>query len=218
MKIIAICSGGLDSTSMAKLLESQGHEVIPLSFSYGSKHNKRERESARMIFGDKLKEIDIDLSFLTKSSLINKDLEIAKQEYNADNVKQTVVYFRNGIMLAYATSLAEQEEADAVALGNHSADHTVYPDCRHNFIEAFNQATQAGTDKGIKVISPFCDIDKAEIINSVKGIPNIEEVLAKTYSCYEGGEIHCGICATCQERKRAFKQANLEDQTLYKVI
>lgn len=215
MKIIAICSGGMDSTSMAKLLESQGHEVIPLSFSYGSKHNKRERESAREIFGDKLKEIDIDLSFLTKSSLINKDLQIAKEEYNSNNVKQTVVYFRNGIMLAYATSLAEQEEADAVALGNHSADHTVYPDCRHNFIEAFNKASQEGTDTKVKVLSPFCDIDKAEIINSVKHIEGIEEILAKTYSCYEGGDIHCGVCATCQERKRAFLQANLEDKTIY---
>lgn len=215
MKIITICSGGLDSTSMAKLLESQGHEIIPLSFSYGSKHNKRERESARAIFGDKLKEIDIDLSFLTKSSLINKNLEIAKEEYSTENVKQTVVPFRNGIMLAYAISLAEQEGAEAVSLGNHSADHAIYPDCRHDFIEAFNKASTLGTEVGIKVISPFCDIDKAEIITTVKDIAGIEEVLSKTYSCYEGGDIHCGICATCQERKRAFIQSNVKDNTIY---
>lgn len=215
MKVIAVTSWGLDSTSMVLFLESKGYEVVPLNFSYGSKHNARERKSAEMIFGDRLKKIDIDLSFLTKSSLINKDLEIAKEEYSTENVKQTVVPNRNMIMLSYAVAMAEQEGCSYVALGNHSADHTIYADCRPEFIEALDKAISLATDGRVSLLSPFQHEDKAAIVGLVKDLDGAQEILAKSYSCYEGGEVHCGICATCQERKRAFRESNTVDNTEY---
>lgn len=213
MKIIVLVSGGLDSIVMALKLQREGNEIIPVNFNYGSKHNLRERQSAREIFGDKLIEINIDLSHLQKSSLINKDKEIIKGDYSKENIKEMIVSFRNPLMLSYAVGIAEEKEAKAVAIGNHNADHYIYPDCRPDFIKAFRKAVKLGTDTQIELLTPFSHIDKSHIIQetAIEDIP----ILYKSYSCYKGGDIHCGICSTCQQRKQAFKDAKIEDKTDY---
>ena len=115
-------------------------------------------------------------------------------------MKSTVVPFRNGIMLAVAAGLAESYELDAIMLANHSGDHAIYPDCRPEFIDAFAAAVKAGTYNGVQVVSPYCNISKRDIALRGKAI-GVDYSL--TYSCYKGGEKHCGKCGTCVERKEA---------------
>ena len=127
-------------------------------------------------------------------------------------MKSTVVPFRNGIMLAIATGIAESHELKRVYIANHGGDHTIYPDCRPEFIDAMDKATSAGTFVDVRVEAPYTNISKADIVRrgTILGID-----YAKTWSCYKGSEIHCGKCGTCVERKEAFADAGVEDPTEY---
>lgn len=211
-KIIMICSGGLDSTVLYYYEKKMGNEIIPINFSYGSKHNKIERERAKMLIPN-LKFIDIDLSFL-KSSLLEGQETIPHGHYQAENMKSTVVPFRNGIMLSFAIGLAESEKADYVMLGSHAGDHAIYPDCRPEFTEAISRAATEGTYNNIEVISPFNTMTKSDIVKIGSHI-GIEDIMGRTWTCYEGGERHCGKCGSCTERKEAFQIAGVIDQTEY---
>lgn len=216
-KVVVITSGGLDSTVLYFYLEAEGYECIPLNFHYGSKHNDIERAAAREIFGDKLVELTIDLSFLKQSSLIaSNNIDIPKGHYEDDNMKSTVVPFRNGIMMSYAAAIAEDINAYAIAIGNHFGDHSIYPDCRKSFADPFAQAVKEGTYNNVEVLAPFTGIRKHEIVGIGKRL-HIEEIMYKTYSCYEGGEKHCGVCGTCVERKEAFELGGVIDKTEYYV-
>ena len=212
-KVICICSGGLDSTVLYFYLQSKGYKLLPLHFYYGSKHGKKERGAARKIFGKKLREINLDLSFL-HSALINPNIDIPEGHYQSENMKSTVVPFRNGIMLSYAIAIAESENYDSVALGNHGGDHAIYPDCRDEFIIAMDKASKAGTYNKIAVLSPFVNMTKADIVKIGKDL-GIEKEMGLTWSCYKGGEKHCGKCGTCYERKEAFRLAKVKDLTEY---
>lgn len=212
MKIVMICSGGLDSTVLYYYQKKIGNEILPVNFSYGSKHNPIERTSALILIPG-LKLIDINLSFL-KSSLLSGQEAIPHGHYQAENMKSTVVPFRNGIMLSFAIAIAESEKADCVMLGSHSGDHAIYPDCRPEFTEAISRAAIEGTYNNIKVISPFNSMTKGDIVKVGASI-GIEEVMAKTWTCYEGKEIHCGKCGSCTERKEAFAVAGIKDETKY---
>ncbi len=184
MKAVLIYSGGLDSTTL--LYEYKDSIALAVTFDYGSKHNAREIAYAR----ENCKRLGI------------KHLVIPEGSYADDNMKSTVVPFRNGIMLAIAAGLAESYELDAVMLANHSGDHAIYPDCRPAFIDAFAAAVEAGTYNGVKVVSPYCNIDKRAIALRGKAL-GLDYSL--TYSCYKGGEKHCGKCGTCTERKEALE-------------
>lgn len=215
MKIIAICSGGLDSTVMFYKLIADGHEVIAVNFSYGSRHNAAERERARLLIPN-IREINIDLSFL-KSSLLSgaSQQAVPHGHYEEENMKSTVVPFRNGIMLSYAIAIAEDLKFDAVALGSHAGDHAIYPDCRIPFTQAISKAAEEGTYGKIKIISPFNALSKGEIAAVGKDL-EIDNIMMTTWSCYEGKEVHCGKCGACTERKEAFAYAGLEDTTTYR--
>ena len=202
MKSILIYSGGLDSTTL--LYEYKDSIALAVTFDYGSKHNAREiayaKENCKRLG---IKHLIIPLSFIGqyfKSDLLQSGGEIPEGAYADDNMHSTVVPFRNGIMLAVAAGLAESYELDAVMLANHSGDHAIYPDCRPAFIDAFAAAVEAGTYNGVKVISPYCNITKRDIALRGKAL-GLDFSL--TYSCYKGGEKHCGKCGTCVERKEA---------------
>ena len=204
MKAVLIYSGGLDSTTL--LYEYKDSIALAVSFDYGSKHNAREiayaRENCKRLG---IKHLVIPLAFIGqyfKSDLLLGGGEIPEGSYADDNMKSTVVPFRNGIMLAIAAGLAEGYELDAVMLANHSGDHAIYPDCRPAFIDAFAAAVEAGTYNGVKVVSPYCNIDKRAIALRGKAL-GLDYSL--TYSCYKGGEKHCGKCGTCTERKEALE-------------
>ena len=204
MKAVLIYSGGLDSTTL--LYEYKDSIALAVSFDYGSKHNAREiayaRENCKRLG---IKHLVIPLAFIGqyfKSDLLLSGGEIPEGSYADDNMKSTVVPFRNGIMLAIAAGLAESYGLDTVMLANHSGDHAIYPDCGPEFVEGMDKAIQAGTYEGIRVVSPYCDITKRDIALRGKAI-GLDYSL--TYSCYKGGEKHCGKCGTCVERKEALE-------------
>lgn len=218
LKALLSLSGGLDSTVLLYYLINKGLEIKAISFDYGSKHNDREIPCAVNI----CKKLGIDhqiicLDFINKhfkSDLLQNGGEIPEGHYAADNMKSTVVPFRNGIMLSISAGIAESNDCDFIALASHSGDHTVYPDCRPEFTKAFSEAIFFGTEKEIQLVAPFNDISKAKIVElgNELGVD-----FSLTYSCYKGGDKHCGKCGTCVERKEAFNSANIKDPTTYEV-
>lgn len=214
MKAMVVFSGGLDSTTALYWAIRKTQKVCAVNFAYGSNHQERECAAAKKI-ADALgvKMFHIPLGFIGehfKSALLGGI--IPDGEYKQENMGATVVPFRNGIMLSVAAGLADSLGFDTVILGNHGGDHFIYPDCRRNFIASMNAAITAGTDGAVKIISPFCDMSKADI---VKEGARLGVDFVATYSCYKGGMKHCGICGTCRERKAAFKAAGITDTTEY---
>ncbi len=211
---LLVLSGGLDSTTM--LYEYKERIALAVSFDYGSNHNKREIGFARL-HCERLgiRHIVIPLPFMKEyfhSSLLEGAEAIPEGNYDEENMKSTVVPFRNGIMLSVAAGLAENEGLHYVMLANHSGDHTVYPDCRPEFVEAMSSAIHAGTWNGIKLLVPYTNITKTEIARHGKTL-GID--YSETWSCYKGGEVHCGKCGTCRERRQALAEAGVNDTTVY---
>ena len=211
---VIILSGGMDSVTL--LYDQQERIALAVSFDYGSKHNAREIPFARL-HCERLgiQHITIPLDFMTKyfqSSLLKGGEEIPEGHYADENMRSTVVPFRNGIMLSIAVGIAESNGLKYVMMANHSGDHTIYPDCTPQFVDAFDEAAQAGTFVGIKLLSPFVNWTKGDIARRGKEL-GID--YAETWSCYKGGEKHCGKCGTCVERKEALAEAGIEDPTDY---
>lgn len=211
---IIVVSGGIDSVTM--LYDYQREIALAVTFDYGANHATNEIPFAKY-HCEKLgiKHIVIPLNFMHdyfKSSLLSGAKEIPEGDYRDENMKSTVVPFRNGIMLSIACGLAESNGLKSVMIANHGGDHTIYPDCRPNFIKAMSNATKYGTYENITVNAPYTNNDKTWIIKRGTGL-RIDYL--KTWSCYKGGEKHCGKCGTCVERKEAFAQANIKDPTEY---
>ena len=211
---VIIVSGGMDSITL--LYDHKDEIALGISFDYGSNHNAREIPFAKM-HCERLgiKHITINLDFMHqyfKSSLLDGAEAIPEGHYADDNMKSTVVPFRNGIMLSIAIGIAESNNLDQVFIANHGGDHTIYPDCRPEFINAIDAAATAGTYNNVKVVGPYTKITKSDIarIGKKLGIDYTE-----TWSCYKGGEVHCGKCGTCVERKEALAEAGIEDKTIY---
>ena len=212
--ILMVLSGGMDSVTM--LHEYADQIDLAVNFSYGSNHNMRELECARMHCSQLgIELIEIDLSFIGKyfhSSLLEGAEAVPEGDYDFDNMKSTVVPFRNGIMLAAAAGLAESHGLDCVMIANHAGDHAIYPDCRGSFIDAMARAIAEGTYEGISLKAPYTYLTKADIALRGKRL-GID--YATTYSCYKGLAHHCGRCGTCIERRQALADAGIEDTTIY---
>ncbi|MBP5456407.1 MAG: 7-cyano-7-deazaguanine synthase QueC [Paludibacteraceae bacterium] len=211
---VIILSGGMDSTVL--LYEYQERIALAVSFHYGSNHNDKEIPFAKK-HCEKLgiKHITIPLGFMKEyfhSSLLEGADSIPEGNYDDENMKSTVVPFRNGIMLSIAAGLAENYGLKHVMMANHSGDHTIYPDCRPEFVQGMSSAIQAGTYEGITLEAPYTHLTKGDIA-AKGGKMGID--FAETWSCYKGGEVHCGKCGTCIERKEALKQAGIKDTTIY---
>ncbi len=216
MKVVILVSGGMDSVT-ALHAATREHEVVAgLSFDYGSKHNARELPFAAhhcALLGVPHEVVTLDfMNRLFQSDLLKSGGEIPEGHYEAENMKMTVVPFRNGILLAIAAGYAESAGAEGLVIAAHSGDHAIYPDCREEFMRPMAEAIRVGTYAAIEVLRPFIDQRKDGIaaIGVTLGID-----FAKTWSCYKGGELHCGKCGTCVERKEAFALAGLEDPTEY---
>ncbi len=203
---LLVFSGGMDSTTM--LYEYQERIALALSFHYGSNHNDKELAFAKLHcqrLG--IEHIIIPLGFIKEhfnSSLLSGSEAIPEGNYDEDNMKSTVVPFRNGIMLAIAAGMAENRGLQYIMLANHGGDHAIYPDCRPDFVNAMDQAVCAGTWNNVRLFTPYTNISKAEIARHglQLGI-NYDE----TWSCYKGGDKPCGVCGTCREREEALKEA-----------
>jgi 7-cyano-7-deazaguanine synthase len=215
-KVIVLISGGMDS--VAALYDSyEKYDVIcGLSFDYGSKHNYKEIPFAEYHCKKlKIEHKIIDLKFMNEhfsSTLLQSGGDIPEGHYESENMKQTVVPFRNGIMLAIAAGLGESIGAAGLVIAAHSGDHAIYPDCREEFLSSMSDAVKYGTYDNIQILRPFVHMSKTEIAErgSELGID-----FSKTWSCYKGEDIHCGKCGTCVERIEALDKANLVDLTNY---
>lgn len=211
---VIIVSGGMDSITL--IYEMKDRIALGISFDYGSNHNAREIHFARL-HCERLgiKHIVIKLGFMHqyfKSSLLEGADAVPEGHYADENMKSTVVPFRNGIMLAIAAGIAESNDLKYVMMANHGGDHTIYPDCRPEFVKAMSDATRFGTYPGVQVLAPYTNITKADIARRGK---KLGINYAETWSCYKGGEKHCGKCGTCVERKEALREAGIDDPTEY---
>jgi 7-cyano-7-deazaguanine synthase len=206
-KAVVILSGGMDSGVLLAKLRSDGEikDIHTLNFQYGSNHNAREGRLAEML-SEKYhcsSHLTVPLDFIRdhfKSSLLAGAGAVPEGHYAAESMKSTVVPFRNGIMLSLAVGYAESVGTDAVFIGNHAGDHFIYPDCRPAFIKFMDATAASGTFLAVRIKSPFCDMTKRDI-----GLAGnaIGFDFSLTYSCYKGGEKHCGKCGSCTERKEA---------------
>lgn len=211
---LIVVSGGMDSITM--LYEYAQSIDMAVSFNYGSNHNARELACAAYHCHKLgIEHLVIDLSFIGQyfhSSLLEGADAVPDGEYDFDNMKSTVVPFRNGIMLAAAAGLAESHGLTRVMIANHSGDHAIYPDCRASFIRAMGLAISEGTYDNIMLYAPYTLLTKAQIAERGK---TLGVDYSKTYSCYKGAEKHCGRCGTCKERHQALVDAGIEDPTEY---
>ncbi len=209
-------SGGLDSTTLLYYLLDKGYEIpLAVSVYYGSKHNEKEIEAAKY-HTEKLgiKHIVLDLSYmkdLFKSSLLKGQEDVPEGYYTEENMKKTVVPFRNAIILSNLVGIAESEGLDNVFLASHSGDHAIYPDCRPEFNKSMYLAAYHGTFNHVKILFPFENFTKDEVVKI--GL-KLRVPYEHTWSCYKGGDRPCLKCGTCTERIEAFYLNKTKDPLL----
>ena len=216
MKVLVLCSGGMDSVT-ALHRAAQEHAVAGVvSFDYGSKHNACElpfaAEHARKVGAP---HTVIPLDFIARhftSDLLRTGGPVPEGHYEDRTMRRTVVPFRNGIMLAAAGGLAESLGAEGLVIAAHAGDHEIYPDCREEFMAGMAAALRHGTYARVELLRPFIGMTKAQIV--AEGV-RLGVDFARTWSCYVGGEVHCGECGTCVERREAFSLAGVPDPTVY---
>lgn len=218
MKAVCLLSGGMDSATVAYLARHQGYRLFCLHLNYGQRTQEKERESARMIASlvgtDEF--LEIDLSYLTQfgaSSLTDRNIQVERYS-GTDKIPNTYVPFRNANLLSIATSFAEARGAGAIFIGVQSQDYSGYPDCRPQFIEAFQHLVDAGTrdETCIRIHAPFITMNKQEIIQLglSLGVP-----YQYTWSCYQNEDSACGVCGACHFRRSAFRALGMEDPVPY---
>ena len=216
MNVVVLCSGGMDSV-VALHWANREHTVKAVaSFDYGAKHNHRElpfaaEHAARLGLRHEIVTLEF-INRLFASSLLKSGGSIPEGHYEAENMKQTVVPFRNGIMLSIAGGFAESIEAEGLVIAAHGGDHAIYPDCREEFMRAMGEAITLGTYANVRVLRPFISLSKAQI--ATEGV-SLGVDFARTWSCYKGESLHCGKCGTCVERREAFALAGVADPTIY---
>ena len=215
-KIVLVLSGGMDSAVLLYHLLDAGHIVKTLSINYGQRH-VRELDSAAALSGRVgVEHRIVDLStinpLLGNNSLSSDQTEIPEGHYEEESMKLTVVPNRNMIMLSVAVGWALALRFDAVAYGAHSGDHAIYPDCREEFAQALDRAVSLCDWHGMRLMRPFVKMDKGEIAKrgAALGVP-----FDLTWTCYNGGEVHCGKCGACQERREAFAAHGIDDPVVF---
>lgn len=218
MKIVLSLSGGMDSTTLLSWLLNKGHEVYPFQFTYGSKHGYWEMEAVKRIEQHHMIEIPVislENAFLQiQSHLLKSGGPIPEGHYNDLNMVQTVVPGRNSIFISILTGVAESIGARRVAVGVHSGDHFIYPDCRPRYIDAMDSAMRLASDGQVSIWAPFLDWDKTKIIK--EGI-KIGAPYHLTRTCYKDQPVACGKCGSCQERLEAFRNNDFDDPIDYEV-
>lgn len=217
-KCVVLLSGGIDSAVLMYSLVAN-YVVYPLTIDYGQRHRVKEVLAARNVCsarGDWLLRrwecLDLHNLRLILPSALTGASEIPSGEYDKESMSQTVVPNRNMIFLAIAAGYAEGMGASKVAYAAHYEDHYLYPDCRPKFIDSVGETIKLATDGKVALIEPFTCWTKADIIRLGK---RLTVPFKLTYSCYKGGELHCGRCSTCIERRESFQKAGVKDPTEY---
>lgn len=219
MRAVCLLSGGMDSTTLAYVAKDMGYDIIALHFTYGQRTEAKERECAQAIAGllGAREFVEISLEHFKKigaSSLTDESLPVEEYAGEEEGIPSTYVPFRNANLLAIATSLAEARRAEAIFIGVQTGDYPGYPDCRPEFIEAFQRAVDLGTaaDPRITLMTPFVRKTKVDIIRTglALGVPYEE-----TWSCYQNNDRACGVCSSCHYRREAFRDLGLKDPIAY---
>jgi len=219
---IVLLSGGVDSSTLLYQLAYEDYDVTALSVDYGQRH-VRELAAAEAVAhraGVPLMHTAVGralapLFAMANSSQVGRQVAVPFGHYAAETMKATIVPNRNMLLLSIAGALAEAIDARVIAYAAHAGDHPIYPDCRPEFYASLNEAFGHATEGRVALVAPFGRITKADIVARahVLRVP-----LALTYSCYMGGEQHCGRCGTCVERREAFQLAGVDDPTRYEDV
>lgn len=213
---VLILSGGIDSTVLLAHLLSEGRTVRALTVDYGQRH-RREIDSARAVAAHhgvehKVADLRAVAALMGANALTDSSQKVPEGHYEAESMKATVVPNRNMLFLSLAGSWAVATKSDSVVFGAHGGDHAIYPDCRPEFAAAMDKALGLCDWHPVRLERPFVDWDKAAIVR--RGV-ELGAPLGLTWSCYVGGERHCGRCGTCVERREAFAKAGVVDPTVY---
>jgi 7-cyano-7-deazaguanine synthase len=216
MKALVLFSGGLDSTVLSSQMKQEATETRLLSIDYGQRHAKELDHSQKVadhlgLVHEILKLPQLG-TILGGSSLTDKNLILPEGHYAEESMKSTVVPNRNMILLALAGGHALSIGFDTIAYAAHAGDHTIYPDCRPEFADAMNKALGLADWNDLNLHRPYVEMTKSDLVSLGE---ELNAPLHLTWSCYAGGEIHCGKCGTCVERKEAFALANIPDPTKY---
>ena len=217
-KAVVLLSGGLDSATTAAIAIAEGYEAIALSFNYGQRHEKELEAAKKIVEALKIKEhfiTDINLSQWGGSSLTDKSMSIPDEGVQADVIPSTYVPGRNTVFIAIALSLAEAKNAQAIYLGINAVDYSGYPDCRPEYLQAYQQLANLSSKAGVEgnapqLIAPLVKDSKADIVRRAL---ELNVPIADTWSCYQGGKTPCGVCDSCRIRDRALIEAGREDLT-----
>jgi 7-cyano-7-deazaguanine synthase len=211
-KAVVLLSGGLDSATTAAIAITEGYEAIALSFRYGQRHEKELQAATKIAQALNIQQhyiIDVNLSQWGGSSLTDKTMAIPQEGVRENVIPSTYVPGRNTVFIAIALSLAEAKGASAIYLGINAVDYSGYPDCRPEYLAAYQQLANLSSKtaiegKTIQLVAPLVQDTKVDIVKRALslGIP-IEE----TWSCYQGGEKPCGVCDSCRIRDRALTEA-----------
>lgn len=217
---VVTVSGGLDSITLAHVLHAEGWDLVCLSFDYGQRHVKEVSYAAacaeRLGADHQLVDLRSVGALLSGSALTDATVAVPEGHYTDASMAATVVPNRNAVMLSVAVGAAVARGASAVATAVHAGDHPIYPDCRPAFIDAVEHEARIGNEgfiaDGFRVLAPFLSVGKDEIVRRGAAV---DVPFAQTWSCYVGGERHCGRCGTCVERREAFELAGVDDPTAY---
>jgi len=219
MKAVCLLSGGMDSSTLAYVAKSRGYDILALHLNYGQRTERKEQKSAKKIASLLNAEafVEINLDYFTKfgaSSLTDDKITVEEFDPERARIPNTYVPFRNANLLSIATSFAEAKGADAIFIGVQSLDYSGYPDCRPQFIEAFQRVIDLGTKDTTRItlFTPFINMTKTGILQEGirLGVP-----YEYTWSCYRNEEKACGTCGSCHFRKEAFAAVGKRDPIEY---
>lgn len=222
-RAVVLLSGGLDSTVAAAMTRARGDELVALSFDYGQRHGRElraAREVAKALDVVEHRVLQLDVGELGGSALTDDAIDVPmdrEEDEMAEGIPVTYVPARNTIMLAYGLAQAEVTGSDAVVIGANALDYSGYPDCRPEYLDAFQRMANLATKRAVeghpvRIEAPLVEMTKADIVR--RGL-ELDAPLHLTWSCYEGGEVACGRCDSCQLRSKGFREAGAEDPIPY---
>lgn len=217
-KAVVLLSGGLDSATTAAIAIAEGYQAIALSFRYGQRHQRELDAATKIAKILRMTEhyvVDVNLSQWGGSSLTDQSMTIPQQGIQPNIIPSTYVPGRNTVFIAIALSLAEAKNAQAIYLGINAVDYSGYPDCRPEYLQAYQQLANLSSKVGIegntpRLVAPLVNDSKVDIVRRAL---ELNVPIADTWSCYQGGETPCGLCDSCRIRDQALIEAGRLDLT-----
>ena len=211
-KAVILLSGGLDSATVAAQAIADGYKAIALSFRYGQRHERELLAARQVAEALNIRDhfiVDVNLAQWGGSALTDTSIAMPIEGVQVGEIPITYVPGRNTVFIAIALSLAEAKGAEAIYLGINAVDYSGYPDCRPDYLKAFQKLAALSSKVGVegnapKLVAPLVMDSKTDIVRRARrlGVP-----IDLTWSCYQGGELPCGVCDSCRIRNQALMEA-----------